>query len=716
MAESPDSDNEDSASVENNPDCDCLVCDLLKKSFYSRSYDEQLVVILKGRPVPAITLTQPQKGQQYTRNFVAGSFYDKYEWLTGCPQRKKMFCFSCILFGENERGQISSNGVNNLKNIHRIMKKHANSIAHLRCIFQQKTFIVRCDEPQSLQQNANNRHNQRVHDNREIFKRLIDIACFLEGQERRCKGKNANKDLVAIMAKYDSFLNSHLELSSVIRQNLDSIHEDLIKAITKAVLDRLKKDVDQIPYICLALNEVLDAASRSRISMVLRYVQTDGGIQEKFIGFLNNTERNPKEVCSELHKNLENFQGERKLIALTCDGLELHLGLQENLKFPIARFVHSSEHSMCSVILQSLTHIEECRMFLFVLNKLAESLLKAANDHPLPLDEHAQMELTEAAETSHNDKLIMLVHKHRESLISAFGFVVESNKWNREIAGLSKTYMDVLNNDLNFNFILVVLKKIFESANVCETLKIANYRKYCKKIKAFADKISKSMGLFTQLWEETLEIGNFQPQSKRIKIENDSESSNINGANQRRIFDKIMNTISAILVCRQRWLQDMKFLELCHFQESESFPPEALDCLMKHPAGGHFEKPVLTSQLTVLHIIPEVYKLKSCAKVYRYLKQNKLDEAFCDVCNLCCFVLTNPVGGIPVNKNGDGNVWQRIKSFARNCEDEDELFNLRALLVIEKDYIKSLTEDTKFYDDVIDEFAKLDDRFDLHFK
>lgn len=371
---------------------------------------------------------------------------------------------------------------------------------------------------------------------------------------------------------------------------------------------------------------------------------------------------------------------------------------------------------MCSVILQSLTQIKECKMFLSVLSKLMEILLRAAMIHPLPLDEHAQKELTEAAETSHTDKLITLVHKHRESLISAFGFVVESNNWDGEIAALSKRYMDVLNNDLNFNFLLVVFKKLFEYANLCDTLKIPNYSKYCKKIKAFADKISKSMGLFTLLWEDTLEIGSFQPQSKRIKIENDTDSSNINGANQRRIFEKIINTTSAILVSRQRWLKDMKFLELCYFHDSESFPPEALDCLMKHPAGGHFEKPSLTSQLTVLHIIPEVYKLKSCAKVYRYLKQNKLEEAFCDVCNLCRFVLTNPVDGGPVGKSGDAAVWKRIKSFGRNCENEDELFNLKALLVIEKEYIKSLGEDTKFYDDVIDEFVKLDDRFDLHFK
>lgn len=713
MADSPDSDKGESAGV---ADCGCLVCELLDKPFFARPYDEQLKVILKGRPMPAISLSQPQTGaQQYTRNFVAGPYYDKYEWLTACPKRKKMYCFCCILFGEKEREKISSNGIDNLKNIHKIMKKHASNVAHLRCIFQQKTFIVRCDDPQNPQQSANNHRNDRVHNNREIFKRLIDITCFLESQECPYKSKNAVKDLVAVMAKYDLFLKSHLELSPVIRKNLDSIHGDLIKAITKTVLNRVKTDVEQINYISLALNEAKDGINRSRLSMVLRYVQTDATIQEKFIGFLNNTGRDPEAVCSELSQILKEYQGERKLIALTCDGLELQLGLQENLKFPIVRFVHSSQHSMCSVILQALTHIKECRMFVSVLSKLVESLLKAAVIHPLPLDEQAQKELTEAAELSHHDKLITLVHKYRESLMSAFGFIAESNKWDAESVAFSKRYLDVLNNDLNFNFLLVVFKKIFENSNLCETLKVANYRKYLKKVKTFEENISKSMGLFDQLWEHASELGGFQPNSKRIKIENETGNST-NDAFQRKLFDEIMNTVSAVLVCRQRWLQDMKFLELCCFQDSESFPPEALDSLMKHPAGGHFEKTVLASQLTVLHMIPEVYKLKSCTKVFRYLKQNKLEEAFGEVCNLSYFVLTNPVGGFSAGKNSEVAVLQRVKNFARKCEDEDELFNSRGVLVVEKDYIKRLADDIKFYDDVIDEFAKLDDRFDLHFK
>ncbi|CAH1103059.1 unnamed protein product [Psylliodes chrysocephalus] len=52
---------------------------------------------------------------------------------------------------------------------------------------------------------------------------------------------------------------------------------------------------------------------------------------------------------------------------------------------------------------------------------------------------------------------------------------------------------------------------------------------------------------------------------------------------------------------------------------------------------------------------------------------------------------------------------KRIKSFIRNSTNEDILSNL-TLISIEKHFVKQLSENPKFYNDVIDKFAAIEDR------
>ncbi|CAG9828343.1 unnamed protein product [Diabrotica balteata] len=61
------------------------------------------------------------------------------------------------------------------------------------------------------------------------------------------------------------------------------------------------------------------------------------------------------------------------------------------------------------------------------------------------------------------------------------------------------------------------------------------------------------------------------------------------------------------------------------------------------------------------------------------------------------------------------SVLKQIKNFVRNSTSQEMLANL-AILSIEKELIKEMSENTSFYESVINEFAKDDTIIELHYK
>ena len=73
----------------------------LKICPFSRlSQQEKLELKRLGRDRPE--LIRSESSSSTSRKF-SQSWYTKYEWLTGCSQTQKVYCFPCLLFGESQR-------------------------------------------------------------------------------------------------------------------------------------------------------------------------------------------------------------------------------------------------------------------------------------------------------------------------------------------------------------------------------------------------------------------------------------------------------------------------------------------------------------------------------------------------------------------------------------------------------------------------------------
>ncbi|CAH1099415.1 unnamed protein product [Psylliodes chrysocephalus] len=90
-----------------------------------------------------------------------------------------------------------------------------------------------------------------------------------------------------------------------------------------------------------------------------------------------------------------------------------------------------------------------------------------------------------------------------------------------------------------------------------------------------------------------------------------------------------------------------------------------------------------------------------------FLITTGLNKSLFEVVKLCELVLAIPATSASVEQSF--SALKRIKRFIRNSTSEDRLSNF-APISIEKQLVKQFSENPKFYDDVIDKFAAIEDR------
>ncbi|XP_050516637.1 zinc finger MYM-type protein 1-like [Diabrotica virgifera virgifera] len=183
------------------------------------------------------------------RHFNSEKSHEQYEWLTGCEFRNKLYCWSCLLF-VNENGVRKHSGFGDLNNFHRVVKRHVMSKAHLQAVIKEKV-VGKNRIEHSLDNSlkvSHQKHNELVDKNRDVLKRLVGVVCFLCFHELGFRGHDetstsANRgnymDLVSLISKYDPCLKTHLEQSSVFQGTSNRIQNDLISAISTVVSNKI---------------------------------------------------------------------------------------------------------------------------------------------------------------------------------------------------------------------------------------------------------------------------------------------------------------------------------------------------------------------------------------------------------------------------------------------------------------------------------------------
>ena len=710
----------------------CKVCEVLTKGFSNCSYAEKKEIIDKGKAKPPLhNLTT--KINTYTRHFNV-DLYETVEWLTGCENKCKLFCWPCILFS-TEKSVWNKTGFSDLNNLHKVIKRHSSSKNHLECILKLKMFgkLQRIDYALDTHiKIANEKHNELVKKNREILKRFIDVVCFLGVHELSFRGhsesndainKGNYKDLLLLISKYDPILAQHLETSTVFQGTSNLIQNDLISSVSTVVLNNIKKEIDDSSFIAISLDESTDVRNASQLSVVVRYPTNDGNVQERFLGFRNVSSNRTAEVLySIVCEIVEELKCGRKLVAQSYDGAAVmsgHLsGLQARVKqsFPCALFVHCFAHRLNLVLSQSAGTIKECKIFFLSISGLA-SFFSQSSKRTQALDEIVKKRLPKVAPTrwNYNGRLVQTVLEYRQQLIELFEDILEyADNWDSETLNSSRGYIVLLKKDFNFNFLLKVFGEIFPLTDTLfDVLQSkTNDIAYCvQKINDFKILIQSKRDSFLEIWDSAKNICDIlKPEAKRLRIDSVGDSETC----YRKLFFEIIDNILVQLDSRFSNVESLKFLELTNLKKyyNAPFPQSAFDSLIAN-YGCFFDAVALRSQLSVLLNTKESIDVKSVSELLKFIKNNELDSAYCEVVKFCELILTIPATTSSVERSF--SALKRIKTFVRNSTAQDRMSHL-AVLSIENSLVKKLSQHTQFYDDVIEDFAKHERRIVLHFK
>uniref|UniRef100_A0A3B4ULN7 TTF-type domain-containing protein n=1 Tax=Seriola dumerili TaxID=41447 RepID=A0A3B4ULN7_SERDU len=668
---------------------------ILAKPFDSLPYKEKIRVKQQGRSTTKIDLVQ--KVGKSNRSFQL-SWYDKVSWLTGSAVTNKMYCWPCLLMKPSQGCVVWSKvGVGDLSNFDRAYKRHEKSNEHVSACAR-LSCLGRVRVEHAINEGAHiqvAKHNETVKQNRAFLNRLIDVTSLLGRQELSFRGHDENgessnkgnyREFTETLSKYDSVLATQFQSSAVFSGMSHAIQNDLITALSATVSDEIKDEIQAAPFFAWQVDETTDIACRAQLSVIVRYVDSAGKIQERFIGFFDvSGGRDAQSVFEVLNENMQGYNFREKLVAQTYDGAAVMAsalnGLQAKVKAiaPSAMFVICYAHRLNLVLSQGAKCLSECRFFFASLSGFATFFSKSTKRMSF-LESAGCSRLPRNAPTQWNfsSRIVSTMANNYDALLQTFEKIIADKTMDDDTLDCAKGFLMKLE-DFEFVFMLYT------------------YEGQRGLSKLFMPK--------QQISHQTRKL------SPRLSQLQDPKER------YRNLYMAILDNLSEQIPRRFANLESMRFLELVNpgkFDEMRQvFPEEAFQSVLKG-YGQFFDSGRLRSELQVLYSNQDLQgnRGKLCDFLL-FLKDMELDSAMPQLYKLLSLVAT--IGATSSGVERSFSCLKRLKSYTRNTMGQGCLSSL-ALLATERTLVKSLEKTPSWYDRVTDHFLEKERRVEFTYK
>nr|CAI5854557.1 unnamed protein product [Callosobruchus analis] len=676
-------------------------------------------------------------GKNQNRGFNINN-YEKIRWLTASSTRNKLYCWNCVLFSNDKFSVWGKTGYNNLQNLSGAIEKHEKSQEHISSSIKFELFGKQniANVIDTARKRDIENFNEKVRENREILKRLIDAVVYLSKEECSFRGhdetsasdnKGNFKELIDFLKTYDQKLERFLSEATVFVGISKSIQNDLIESISSVVKHKIQEELRSTAFFSWQIDETTDIACKSQLSVIFRYV-IGGDIVERFVGFYDiSSGKNAESLYQLLVTEFQEFDLKHKLIAPTYDGAAVMSGdfngLQSKIKnvAPHALFTHCYAHKLNLVLSKACNGIKEVRIFFSNLSGFSSFFSKSSKRSEV-LNRIVDRRIPTNAPTRWNfsSRAVVTVESQRRKLIEVFEFISESedffndNQTLREAYGLRQLLLDS-----NFIFFSKVFKKIFEHTDVVFqilqnkstdiTYSKTRINSLINQLKEYRSNGIHFNSLYSSFIDDTVssteEEAADNPQCKKEKL-----------ILILKIFAQIFYTIIVQLETRFADLSVLQFFDLVNCDNfstfSKEFPNSLLEILIEqNPIFDHIS---LTNELSVLYSDKDLLGGAKCAKdMLLFIFNNNLKSCLPELYKLLSLVLSIPVTSASVERSF--SALKRIKTYNRSKMTQDRLSGL-SLIAIEKHLVSELKETDNFYDNVIDYFANSKNGIPLLYK
>ena len=478
-----------------------------------------------------------------------------------------------------------------------------------------------------------------------------------------------------------------------------TIQNDFNHALAATVSDEIRDEIHEAPFFGWQVDETTDVSGHAQLSVIVRYVDSAGQIQARFLGFFDvSGGRDAQSVFDVLNENMQGYSFKDKLVAQTYDGAAVLPsaldGLQAKVKAiaPSAMFVHCYAHRLNVVLSQGAKCLPECRMFFASLSGFATffskstkrtSFLESAGCSSLPRNASTRWNFT--------SRTVSTVANNYDSLLQTFDNIIADATMDDDTLDCAKGFVRKLD-DFEFVFMLYTYEQIFSETDVVfdivqqRTMDVLYCTKIIESVLAFV-KEKRSEWAFQAVYAKAADLTSDprdEPMRKRRLIQDPQER-------YRNLYMDILDNILEQIPQRFSNLKSMLFLKLVNpgkFDDMRRvFPEEAFQSVLKS-YGRHFDSGRLRSELQVLYSDQDLQgnRGKLCDYLV-FLKDMELDSAMPQLYKLFSLVAT--IGATSAGVERSFSCLKRLQSYTRNTMGQGRLSSL-ALLAIERTLVKSL--------------------------
>ncbi|CAM8920228.1 unnamed protein product [Rhodiola kirilowii] len=265
--------------------------------------DEVRRAYINFGPYQPILDEYPKSVERNSRSFQS-SWYTLYaSWLEYSKAVDAVFCLPCFLF-QKEDGPSGSNAftVDGFRTWNKVRGKACSLMAHVGKDHNSphhKALLSWSDlmnQPAHISNRFGNFRTQEILDNRLRLKTSIEVVRWLAYQSCAFRGNDEsdtsrNRGNFIELLRYTASLNSDVaKVLDNAPRNATYTSPNVQKQILHVLAIKVKKCIREeigCAKFCIIVDEARDESKKEQMSLVLRFVDKDGCIQERFFGLLH---------------------------------------------------------------------------------------------------------------------------------------------------------------------------------------------------------------------------------------------------------------------------------------------------------------------------------------------------------------------------------------------------------------------------------------------
>ncbi|XP_019183943.1 PREDICTED: zinc finger MYM-type protein 1-like [Ipomoea nil] len=266
--------------------------------------DEVRRAYIKAGPYQCLLSKYPKSGEKHPRSFQASWFKLFPSWLEYSPSKDAAFCLPCYLFhtqdGPSGLHAFTTNGFCSWKKVRDgkncsflapigkdLTSPHRNAEKACSYLMNQQSHIAQHIEKFTSQEVVENR--LRLRTSIEATRWLAFQGCSFRGDDESITSTNRGNflELLSFIASFNDEVTKVLDKAPRnATYTSPTIQKQILQVLATKVKSAIREEIGDAKF-CIIVDEARDESKKEQMSIVLRFVDRDGFIQERFFGVVH---------------------------------------------------------------------------------------------------------------------------------------------------------------------------------------------------------------------------------------------------------------------------------------------------------------------------------------------------------------------------------------------------------------------------------------------